>query len=77
MAVIVEKMGKVNYNKVQCNECESILKYISIKDEKENYEPDGYLGPSSFFYIKCPLCGNKVVTRAFVGNEMIDYRIFD
>lgn len=74
MAVIVEQEGELNYRKVQCDECKSILKYLASDEKQINYI-DGYFGPESIWSIACPVCGNKVVTLAICGDELVDNRI--
>lgn len=74
MAVIVEQEGELNYRKVQCDECKSILKYLASDEKQTNYI-DGYFGPESIWSIVCPICDNKVVTRAICGEELVDNRI--
>lgn len=74
MAIIVEQEGELNYRKVQCNQCKSILKYLASDEKQTNYI-DGYFGPESIWSITCPACGNKVVTRAICGDGLVDNRI--
>lgn len=74
MAVIVEQEGNLKYYKVQCGFCNSILKYLN-SDEKEVYNPNGYFGPESRYYIICPICKNKVLTYACCEDGLVDYRI--
>lgn len=74
MAIIVEQEGELNYCKVQCDQCKSILKYLASDEKQTNYI-DGYFGPESIWSIACPVCGNKVITRAICGDELVDNRI--
>lgn len=72
--VIVEKEGNLKYNRVKCNNCGSILKYLD-SDEKEKFNLDGYFGAEARYYITCPVCGKNVITLAICENAKIDYRI--
>lgn len=74
MAVIVEQEGQLNYRKVRCDECKSVLKYLA-SDEKQTNHMDGYFGPESIWSVVCPVCGIEVVTRAMGEDGLVDYRI--
>lgn len=74
MAVIVEQEGNLNYYKVQCNFCNSILKYL-LSDEIQVNHMDGYFGPESIWSVVCPVCGTEVVTHAMCEDGVVDYRI--
>lgn len=74
MAIIVEQEGVLDYKRVQCDQCKSILKYLA-SDEKQINLMDGYFGPESIWSISCPICGNEVVTHAMCSDGVVDYRI--
>ncbi len=74
MAVIVEQEGQLNYHKVRCDECKSILKYLAF-DEKQINLMDGYFGQESIWSIYCPICGNEVITHAMCADDVVDNRI--
>ncbi len=74
MAVIVEQEGNPNYKKVKCNCCNSILKYLDVDEQQDNYI-DGYFGPETVAYIICPNCGDRVLTWAMCATDFADYRI--
>lgn len=74
MAVIVEEEGNLNYRKVRCNECDSMLKYLPL-DEKQTNHMEGYFGPESIWSIICPVCGTEVITHAICGESIVDFRI--
>lgn len=73
MAVIVEQEGQLNYHKVRCDECKSVLKYLP-SDEIQTNHMDGYFGPESIWSIRCPVCGTEVVTHAMCADGVVDYR---
>lgn len=72
--ILIEKEGKINYHKVKCDNCNSILKYLA-EDQKEAYNPGGYFGSEFFYYIICPVCKKKVYTLVFCDEQTFDYRI--
>lgn len=74
MAVIVEQEGQLKYYKIQCNFCNSILKYLP-SDEIQVNNIDGYFGPESIWSVICPVCGTEVVTHAMCEDGVVDYRI--
>ena len=74
MAVIVEQEGNPNYYKVQCNFCNSILKYLPSNEIQIN-NMDGHFGPETIWSVICPVCGTKVITHAISEDEVVDYRI--
>lgn len=74
--IVVEKEGNIEFQRVKCDSCGSILKYL-FSDEKSTFNPDGYFGMEATYYIKCPVCGEKVVTRAMYGEDYYDWRMKD
>lgn len=73
MAVIIEQEGNPNYHKVQCNFCNSILKYLSSDEIQVNQ--DGFFGPEFVWSVICPVCKTEIVTRAMCEGGLVDYRI--
>lgn len=73
MAVIVEQEGNLNYYKVQCNFCNSILKYLPSDEIQVNQ--DGFFGPESVWSVIYPVCETEIVTRAMCEDGLVDYRI--
>lgn len=71
--IIVEKMGKLNTYRVQCNECESILQYDN-KEEKISIN-GGIYGIEEKHYIYCPVCGSKVCTIVRGEYYIVDFRL--
>lgn len=66
MVEILEE-GKLNYYKAKCCKCNSTLKFTRM-DEEEEY------GISVNFFIKCPKCNQKILTRAYSEFGWFIYR---
>jgi DNA-directed RNA polymerase subunit RPC12/RpoP len=68
------KRGNIPMRKIKCDHCQSVLEFSS-SEESSVCSEDGLFGVSDLYYIKCPVCGDRIITRIFSYRGMYDYTI--